>query len=332
MTSDIYSNTSDETEPELSVVIAIIAGGSEPIAACLAKLEADVRRRQIECIVPYDDRLDSVAELSARFPWAHFLDSRREVDATQYGDSSREHHDILRAVGLRRAQGKIVALLEDHAAPSSDWCAAVLDAHRGPEAAIGGAVENGVNRVLNWAVYYCDFGRYQNPVPKGPAEFLSDSNVSYKREALAMVKDRWEDAFHETSVNWELRRRGGLLRLEPRMVVYQRRDGLRLIPALRERYVWGRSFAGTRAREIGSLRRTALVGLSILLPLALTWRIVRQTLVKRRRLDRLALALPLILLLETIWSFGELVGYVTGGTGGPGSSNKVADSCVASQS
>ncbi len=25
-------------------------------------------------------------------------------------------------------------------------------------AAIGGAIENGINRPLNWAVYYCDFG------------------------------------------------------------------------------------------------------------------------------------------------------------------------------
>src|SRR5215510_433410 len=101
MTSDIYSNTSDETKPELTVVIAIIAGGCEPMAACLEKLEADVCRRRIECIVPYDDRLDSVAELSTRFPWAHFVDSRQEVNSTQYGDSSREHHDILRAIGLR---------------------------------------------------------------------------------------------------------------------------------------------------------------------------------------------------------------------------------------
>jgi hypothetical protein len=332
MTGDIHSNISAESEPELSVVIAIIAGGSEPLSACLAGLEAHTRVLRVECIVPYDDRLDGVAELAVRFPWVNFLDARQEVNSAQYGDSSREHHDILRAMGLRHAKGKVVALLEDHAAPSPDWCTAVLDAHRGPEAAIGGAVENGVNRLLNWAVYYCDFGRYQNPVPVGPAEFLSDSNVSYKLEALAQVKDRWHDAFHETSVNWELRRRGGLLRLEPRMVVYQKRRGLRLNSALRERYVWGRSFAGTRAREVGLPRRLVLLGLSFLLPLVLTWRIVRQALAKRRHLDRLALALPLVLLLETIWSFGELVGYITGGTGGPGRSNKVADSCVASQS
>jgi hypothetical protein len=332
MTGEINSIISDGNKPELSIVIAIIAGGRAALSACLASLEPHARVHRLECIVPYDDRLDGLVELAARFPWVYFFDARAEVDAAQYGDSSREHHDILRAMGLRQARGKVVALLEDHATPSPDWCPAVLEAHRGPEAAIGGAVENGINRVLNWAVYYCDFGRYQNPVPGGPAEFLSDSNVSYKREALAQVKDRWYDAFHETSVNWELRRRGELLRLEPRMVVYQTRQGLRFLPALRERYVWGRSFAGTRARELGLPRRAVFVVLSFFLPVVLTWRIVRQAVAKRRYLDRLVLALPLILLLETIWSFGELVGYITGGTGGPGRSKKVPDSCVASQS
>jgi hypothetical protein len=306
-----------QNEPELSIVVAIIAGGARAMTNCLTALEASVRAQGAECIVPYDDRLDGVADLSVRFPWVRFIDARAQVDASHFGEHSREHHDILRAIGLRQAQGKIVALLEDHAAPSPGWCDAILEAHRGPEAAIGGAVENGVDRLLNWAVYLCDFGRYQNPVPTGPAEFLSDSNVSYKRQALAQVKDKWHDAFHETAVNWELRHRGEQLRLDPRMVVYQTRQGLRLGAALRERYVWGRSFAGTRAKDMPMGRRGVFAGLSFLLPAVLTLRVARQAFSKGRHLNRVALALPLVVLLETIWSVGELVGYVTGQTGGP---------------
>lgn len=297
---------------------------------CLTALEPGVRKHAAECIVPYDNRLEGVAELAARFPWAKFVDAQAAVDAGQFGDFSREHHDILRAIGLNQANGRIVALLEDHAAPSPGWCDAVLDAHRGPEAAIGGAVENGVDRLLNWAVYLCDFGRYQNPVPAGPAEFLSDSNVSYKRAALAEVAEQWRDAFHETAVNWELRRRGKFLRLDPQMVVHQARHGLRLWPALRERYVWGRSFAGTRAKEMSVARRALFVGLSFLLPAVLTGRIVRQALVKRRHLNRVALALPLVGLLETIWSFGELAGYATGRTGGPARARNTEETYITS--
>lgn len=310
-------NNSTIEQPELSVVVAIIAGGSSAMTNCLTALEPGALEHGAECIVPYDDRLDGVAELAARFPWATFTDARAKVDAKSFGDFSREHHDILRAIGLNQARGKIVALLEDHAAPSPGWCGAMLEAHRGTEAAIGGAVENGVDRLLNWAVYLCDFGRYQNPVPTGPAEFLSDSNISYKRHVLEQVRHLWKDAFHETPLNWELRKRGELLRLDAGMVVHQSRYGLRLIPALRERFVWGRSFAGTRAKDMSLAQRGIFCGLSFLLPAVLTLRIVRLALGKGRHLNRIVPALPLVALLQTIWSAGELAGYITGRTGGP---------------
>lgn len=304
-----------QSDIELSVIVAIIEGGNRAMTSCLEALQASATDMSIECLVPYDARLESVADLEKRFPWATFVDARRVVDAEEHGDTSREHHDILRSVGINLASGPIVALLEDHGIPSSQWCRAVIDAHhRSDAAAIGGAVENGIDRLLNWAVYYCDFGRYQNPVSTGPAEFLSDSNVSYKREHLWSVKHLWADAFHETSVNWELKRGGRSLRLEPQMIVHQTRRTLRFLPALRERFVWGRSFAGTRALEVSNMRRTIFAAFSFLLPLLLTFRIAAQGIRKGRHLSRLIASLPIVFLLEIFWSIGEFVGYVTGRT------------------
>src|SRR5262245_33692574 len=300
-------------QPELSIVVAIIAGGSQSCAACLDALAVARRDYEIEVLVPYDTRLTDVDGLSRKFHWVEFIDARRSVPVTSES-LSREHHDILRAIGLNQARGRIVALLEDHGTPSVDWIAATLEAHRTNASAVGGAVENGVDRLLNWAVYYCDFGRYQNPVREGEVEFLSDSNVSYKREALESVKSLWLDSFHETSVNWELRRRGESLRLSPRMVVHQTRSSLRLLDALRERYVWGRSFAGTRAAEVSTSKRITFAAFSFLLPLLLTSRIVLTGLQKRRHISKLFRALPLIFLLEVIWSGGEFVGYLTKST------------------
>lgn len=325
-------NNADDNAPELSVVVAIIAGGSAPMRNCLTALEASAMEHGVECLVPYDDRLDGVAELSAQFRWVRFIDARDKVDAVLFGDFSREHHDILRAIGINQARGRIVALLEDHAAPPPGWCGAMLAAHRGSEAAIGGAVENGVDRLLNWAVYLCDFGRYMNPVPTGPAEFLSDSNISYKRPALERVKDQWQNAFHETAVNWELRSLGEQLRLDPDMVVYQARYGLRLIPALRERFVWGRSFAGTRAKDMSLVQRAIFCAVSVLLPFVLTLRIARLALAKRRHLNRVVPAMPLVFVLQIFWSLGELAGYVTGRTGGPEGISSEKDSYLESTS
>ncbi len=241
------------------------------------------------------------------------MDPRQHSNIEEIGSSSREHHDILRAIGLRLATAPIIALIEDHGTPAAGWCQALLAAHRKSDAAvIGGAVENGMDRFLNWAVYYCDFGRYQNPVPDHEVEFASDSNVSYKRESLMNVKAQWYDAFHETSVNWELRRRGGKLRLDPGMVVYQTRRALHFGPALKERFVWGRSFAGTRAAEVSGFRRLIFATLSFALPLLLTTRIILQGINKRGHLGKLLSVLPLILFLQIFWAAGEFVGYVTG--------------------
>lgn len=300
-------------EPQLSVVVAVIEGGKEPMETCLSSLEKGMDAARFETIVPYDARLSRIEELSARFPWVNFVDATDEVDSERFGSSSREHHDILRAIGLKKTKGRIVALLEDHGTPSAGWCEAMLKAHQEEGvAAVGGAVANGVDRILNWAVYYCDFGRYQNPVPKGDVEFLSDSNVSYKREILWEIQDLWSEAFHETSVNWEIKRRGHKLRLDTGMVVHQTRRNLRFLPALRERIVWGRSFAGTRVSEISTSKRVVLGLSSFLLPFVLTGRIVQRAVSKKKHLDKLLLSLPVILVLETFWAVGEFSGYVTG--------------------
>ena len=300
-------------KPELSVVVAIIAGGREATENCLKALKDGSDGVNLECIVPYDSRLDDVEGLKRQFRWAKFLDAQKFVDAEQFGEKSREHHDILRAVGLRQATAPIIALLEDHGTPSKDWCKSLMKLHKKTDAAaIGGAVENGVDRLLNWAVYYCDFGRYQNPVPIGNVEFLSDSNVSYKRDALWSVKNLWFVAFHETSVNWELKRRGKILRLNPEMIVYQTRSTLRFIPALKERFVWGRSFAGTRSKDITTSKRIKYGVFSFLLPFLLTIRIALNGISKKRHIQKLIASLPLIFLLQIFWATGEFVGYLTG--------------------
>lgn len=329
---DEQASTSATGDIQISVVIGLIAGGSDVMTTCLRPLLRGAQGIVAEFIVPYDDRLDHVDELVREFPTVTFIDARSRVNAAHFGEHSREHHDILRAIGLARARGTIVAMLEDHGIPCPDWCHKVLKAHESRAAAIGGAVENGVDRLLNRAVFYCDFGRYQNPVPSGPAEFLSDSNVAYKRSALSPVQHLWTHAFHETAVNWELRRRGEDLLLDPTMIVFQTRTRLRLVPALRERFVWGRSFAGTRAQELPTTRRLLLAGLAWILPIILTWRIAKHRLSTRRFLGSLFSALPLILLLQTIWALGEFVGYITGHTGGPRIQDGSVKPCAASPS
>jgi hypothetical protein len=197
-----------------------------------------------------------------------------------------------------------------------------MDEH--PElAALGGAVECGSDRLLNRAVYYCDFGRYQNPVPEGPAEFVSDSSVVYRREALEAIRDEWAGDYREHTVHRALVGRGLQIWLTPRVAAWQTRGTLTLGEALRERYVWGRSFAGIRVAAAPSGRRLIYAGLTPLLPIVLTHRLVHKALSRPGRLGEFLVALPYIALLNTTWAWGEFVGYITGRASGHGPAERL---------
>jgi GT2 family glycosyltransferase len=304
--------------PALSVVVGLISGRREDLERCLRALHDQTLTLDMEVLVPYDPPCADVAALAEQLPsreglTVRFLPVDIDTAAARRG-ASREHHDTLRTVGLRAARGQLIALTEDHAHTAPSWCEELVAAlERFPDAAaVGGAVECDSERRLNWAVYFCDFGRYQNPLPPGPSEFVSDSNVVYRREALERVAAAWKDDYHETAVHWAMIAAGYRLCTTPRVVVWQRRHPLGLAEALNERYVWARSFAGTRGRLEGVPKRVVRALLAPLLPLVMTARVARQSLERGAHTGRFLAALPLVLLLQVFWALGELVGYVTG--------------------
>lgn len=306
--------------PELSVVVALISGKAEDLGRCLAALATQRDPPSFEVIVPYDPPCADVTRLAEQHPQVRFVAADHLDTAAARAGGSREHHDTLRTIGLEAATGRVVALTEDHAVASPSWCRDMLELldEQPGVAAIGGAVDCRSDRLLNWAVYWCDFGRYQNPLREGPTQYVSDSNVAYRREALETVRDSWRDDYHETVVHGALVARGFEIWLTPRIQVWQQRGDLALGEALRERYVWARSYAGTRVRTLSLAQRALYACLSLALPLLLSGRLVRG--VRARALGdevrrRFWLALPWILLLHGVWAFGELVGYVSGRPG-----------------
>ncbi|HMD97925.1 MAG TPA: hypothetical protein VKM93_11440 [Terriglobia bacterium] len=311
--------------PVISVVVAIVSDTTDRpdtthLEPCLAALVLhQPGAPSTEIIVPYHPAVAGIARVSQQYPDVRFLEVADLRTAAGLGGGSREHHDELRARGLAVARGDIVALIEDVGIPAPDWIARVLEAHRQPFAGVGGAIENGIDRPLNWAVYFCDFLRYQNPLPEGESAIASDANVSYKRTALESIRPVWEEFFHESSVNNALRSRGEKLALAPGVVLYQHRQGLRLGGALKERYVWGRSYAATRARLAGTPKRAFWAVFTPALPALMLARMTLMVWKKRRTRGAFLKALPLVAALVTSWSGGELVGYVTGRANAAGS-------------
>jgi hypothetical protein len=299
----------------LSVVVTIVDGG-ETLSRCLAALISQIDAPQMEVIVPYDDTVTGLSPIMSRFETVGFLSLGRLPAAAPKTSHGGQHElfDRRRAAGLRAAHGDIVAILEDRGVPRRDWAAAVVRVHRElTHAVIGGAIENGVDRILNWAVYFCDFGRYQLPFMAGPRAYVSDVNVSYKRHALDQTVSLWRDRYHEPVVHGALVFRGETLFLSPELVVDQTRVNLRLGELIRERFAWGRLFGRLRVREIGRWQRLALVLATPILPALLMFRLARDRMTKRRFVARFALASPLVLLLLAAWSAGEGAAYAAPG-------------------
>ncbi len=301
--------------PGLSVVVVVLAGRAY-LLRCLQALKDQVGVSDAEILVPCDDRVPDIPTLEAQFPPVRFLPIKGRRTCAE-----------LRAIGVQEAQGAIVALTEDHCTPTPDWCAQILKAHRMPHAAIGGAVEKELpDTALNWAMYLADYARYMGPALEGLTNHLTDCNVSYKRSALEAIANVWRDEFHEPTVHGALQAHGESLWFSPRIIVHQRRS-LRLGATIRDRYIFGRLFGSGRVTVATTPRRLIYAGLAILLPPLLIGRVASHVIRKRRCVGAFLRALPILVLLSSVWALGECVGYLTGqsdaslapgGQGGPG--------------
>lgn len=302
--------------PRLSIVVAIVSDttghpDTAHLEPCLEALGRQPLASSTEIVVPYHPAVRGIGALKPKYPNVNFVEVP-DLKTYTGRSGSREHHDELRARGLAAARGQIVALIEDHGIVTPDWAAGLLEAHAGTIAAAGGAIENGIDRPLNWAVYFCDFLRYQNPLPAGETAIVSDANVAYKRNALESIRPIWREIFHEASVTAALRSQGQQLILAPDAVLHQHRLGLTVGSALKERYVWGRSYAATRARLARPSQRAFWAVFAPALPVLMMARMTLMAFKKRRTMGAFLKAMPLTSALAVSWSFGEFVGYATG--------------------
>jgi hypothetical protein len=218
----------------------------------------------------------------------------------------------LRAAGLARATGAIVAMTGDACAPRPGWLAALRRAHAAQPAAVGGAVEPAPGGgAIDWAVFFCEYGRYMTPLAAEPRADLPAQNVSYGRSALADIDDlvrrgTWEPLWH-----WRLASRGArLVRDGSRVVVLTKR--FTFAAFVRERFDYGRSFAAQRTAGAPRATRILFTLGCVLLPVVVVARVLRDVLPKRRHLRQLLLSIPLLAIFACVWAAGEAAGYLAG--------------------
>lgn len=301
--------------PELSVVVTIVEAGVT-LERCLKSLAEQENAPTMEVLIPFDHITPEVKNFEAQFPDFTFVDLGQILDGLQPKNPLEEHkfYDARRSAALKMARGKLVSILEDRGVPAPDWAATMvrLHAEMPDHAAIGGAVDLGIHKSKNWAAFICDFGRYQAPLSDDDPEYLSDTNICYKRAALESVREYWADRrFDEAQVNWALRRNGSKLRLcdEPR--TSQIREPMTLSGMASERYHWGRNFGQSRVSGMPFGQRMKLCLVMPILPFFLYIRHFRRQLGKGY-VSEFILASPVLFLMLIFWTLGELKGYIEG--------------------
>lgn len=295
------SRFGDGTAPDLSVVIAS-HNAAAVMPDCLTALCSQPAFGRAEVIVA-DGSADGTADLvRRRFP---------EVTVLRFGE--RRTIPELRGAGIAAARGRIVALLDPYCIVGQRWLAEVLALHaRRPEPAVGGTVDVAAGQargVAGWAAFFSEYAAFMPPVREGPAADLAGGNITYKRGVLGDPAELVREGFWKAFVNARLRAEGGLW-ITPALLVGLRKP----VPYwefLRSRYHHGRCFAGMRTAQRTTVERCWRGLAAPLVPLLALWREARAVWPKRRRREFLV-SVPLLLLLQVAWAWGELWGYLRG--------------------
>jgi hypothetical protein len=283
--------------PSLSVVIPSVNGWDD-LEGCLAAVTAQGNGIRVEVLVA--DRVGAPVRerVRARFPAVRLLEAPPGTSIPR-----------LRALGFAAATAPVVGVIEDHVLVPTDWAERMLGAHEGGAPVVGGAVENAAtDRLVDVAVFLCEYNHCLVPPPAGPADWLTGNNVTYRRALLerfagVIALEGWENVLHDA-----LRHGGIPLTSRPDIVVRHKKH-FTVWGYASQRFLYSRSFAGSRVRGAGPARRAAFGAAAFLLPPILLARMARNVRRSGRYARELALGLPLLLVWTGAWAAGEVVGY-----------------------
>lgn len=297
------SSQSSETAPLISVVIASV-NGFPSIGECLDHLvlqEGDIAH---EILVI--DRCDAKTrdEIRRRFP-------QPEVELIE--GASSFSIPKLRAIGISRARGHLIAILEDHCNVPPHWFRAIVRLHDAGHEVMSGAVENGaIDRIVDWAVFFCEYSRFMPPVPRGNTDEIAGNSAIYSRAVLDRIGPELREEMWEPFLHQRLRDLAIPFYCDPELtVVHKKRFGFGYF--MSQRYHYSRSFAGMRMRSAAIWERVAYAAAAIaLLPLLLFVRIAKTIWRKGRHRVEFILAAPVIAIFLIGWAWGEAVGALFG--------------------
>jgi len=162
----------------------------------------------------------------------------------------------LHAEGVLRARAPIVAFLEEHCVALPGWAEAMVRAHRGPAAAVGGERHNPApQRSLAQFIHLLDNGPWSAPAVEQTTKMLPAGNVAYKWDVLMRYRDRLSLYFQsEGLLQAKMIEDGLTFRVEPAAKYQHEYDDS--LAELVARWFWqGYAIGAARAELLGGTRR-----------------------------------------------------------------------------
>jgi glycosyltransferase involved in cell wall biosynthesis len=286
--------------PALSIVIAS-RDAENTIEACLRSLCDQETDKDYEIVV-VDSSTDATAQLIQQgFP-----------EVKLYHFAERKYCGDARNIGISGARSEIIALTDADCEAPRTWVDDVLEAHRSPHLAIGGAIGNAKPaNLVGWAAYFCEFSNWMPRSQPRELDDIAAANMSYKRAAFATYGPFIEGTYcSDSEFHWRLGREGHRLRFLPHIVVSHRsiNDFGEFVA---HEFEHGACFARVRtaAQGFSGARRLGYVLLGPLIPFKVLLQVVNNNLTTQVYLRQFLKTLPLVALGILSWSAGEVVGY-----------------------
>ena len=301
-TLDSHRNGND---PELSVILVIGGQRNRSARALQSVLDQSIIDR-IEILL-FDLGPENLSPLPGS--------DHPQVRLFRWNPKSLLHH--ARVEGVRIARAPTVLFLEEHCEIGPEAAGLLIEAHRGPWAAVGGRLVNGNPDIgTSNQAFHMNYGRYVcAPQTRGPVRRVSGQNSTFKRDVLLRYNDEIEVMMvSDLILQLMLEKDGYQFFHEPGATVAHRNE-ISLPSLAKGVFFWNWCFSGTRARLFhwSWLRRIIWILLSPLMPWVRLFRIFRWML--RHRVYPLGKVLrdtPFILVTNYISAVGQVAGLVSG--------------------
>lgn len=286
--------------PRVSVIVPSVTG-LPVVAECLESLVSQQGSDRAEILVPDRCGETTRAVLRSRFPGVEVIavDGCPSIPA-------------LRALGIERAKGQVIAMLEDHCIAQPGWLRAIERAFDAGHRAVGGPVENGcVERIVDWAAFYCEYARFCGPAPRGRVAEIPGNNAAFDRLLLEQLQPELQSEVWELFWLARMRQSGVAFHSIPEMAVLHKLS-FGYGSFLAQRYHYSRSFAAMRLGAATWRRRAAYAGTTVLLPGLLLGRLGVIMARKPQHWRRFLYSLPVLMTFLASWAVGEGVGALLG--------------------